>query len=266
MLREGKDGSLVVVGFGIKFLSHLTTETKTYITNADKVLYLVNEPAAKEWIQKYSKSSESLDALYQQYSLRRESYNAIAEYVLHNVRNSQHICAVFYGHPAVFADPGIKAVIQARKEGFDARMLPAISAEDCLFADLLINPGSCGCQSYEATDFLAYQRSYNTDSHLILWQVGFIGTIGHLKDYDNIKGIGLLLKYLSQHYPLDHKAILYEAAQYPHLQPRIADIRLGQLAEAGLTPITTLYIPPLKKNQPKSNVLKELGIQPSSSG
>jgi len=31
-------------------------------------------------------------------------------------------------------------------------MLPGISAEDCLVADLGIDPASSGCQSYEAND------------------------------------------------------------------------------------------------------------------
>jgi hypothetical protein len=33
-------------------------------------------------------------------------------------------------------------------------MLPAVSAEDCLFADLGVDPGAAGCQSHEAADFL----------------------------------------------------------------------------------------------------------------
>jgi hypothetical protein len=45
-------------------------------------------------------------------------------------------------------------------------MLPGISAEDCLFADLGIDPGIYGCQSYEATDFLANGRPWGeTDGH-----------------------------------------------------------------------------------------------------
>jgi len=31
-------------------------------------------------------------------------------------------------------------------------MLPGISAEDCLFADIGVDPGIYGCQSFEATD------------------------------------------------------------------------------------------------------------------
>lgn len=36
------EASLILVGSGIKFISHLTTEAKAYIQHSSKVLYLVN--------------------------------------------------------------------------------------------------------------------------------------------------------------------------------------------------------------------------------
>lgn len=259
-----QESSLVVVGFGIKFFSHLITETKTYIEKADKILYLVNDPVVKNWIKKSYKNTESLDELYQNYSLRQDSYQAIANYILDVLRKKQHLCVVLYGHPAVFAQPGISAVIQARREGFDARILPGISAEDCLFADMLVNPGSCGCQSFEASDFLIYERPFSIASHLILWQVGFIGALGHLQTHDNSVGIKLLVNYLAQQYPLDHPAILYEAAQYAGFESRIETVSLKNIPQAKLSPITTLYIPPPIKLKHNQAVLKALKINLTS--
>ena len=85
------------------------------------------------------------------------------------------MCAVFYGHPGVFVNPSHRAVAQARAEGFRAAMLPGVSAEDCLFADLGLDPGAHGCQSYEATDFVIRRRSCYPSALLILWQVGALG-------------------------------------------------------------------------------------------
>lgn len=90
-----KNASLVVVGSGIKFLSHLTIESKAYIEQSDKVLYLVNEPAMKEWIQKINLHSESLDPFYTQYSLRSDCYRAITNHILQTLRKIQHVCVVF---------------------------------------------------------------------------------------------------------------------------------------------------------------------------
>src|SRR5580658_7209196 len=137
-----KNASLVVVGTGIKFLSHLTTEATVYIEQSDKVLFLVNDPAIKEWIKKKNSCSESLDPLYTKYSLRQDCYQAITDHILKTLYERLHVCVVLYGHPGVFAQPGLDAVLQARKQGFYAVLLPGISAEDCLFADLLIDPGS----------------------------------------------------------------------------------------------------------------------------
>lgn len=152
--------SLVVVGTGIKFLSHLTNEVKAYILQSDKVLYLVNDPAMKDWIRQNNPKSESLDPLYAKYPLRIDCYRAITDYILASLKENQHVCVVLYGHPSVFSQPGLNAVIQARKEGFYAKILPGISAEACLFADLLIDPGLHGCQSFEATDFLIHCTAY----------------------------------------------------------------------------------------------------------
>jgi Tetrapyrrole (Corrin/Porphyrin) Methylases len=78
--------------------------------------------------------------------------NRIIKYVKRDLR----VCAVFYGHPGVFCTPSHESIRIARKLGYRATMLPAISAEDCLFADLGVDPGKHGCQSFEATDFLVY--------------------------------------------------------------------------------------------------------------
>lgn len=62
---------LIVVGSGIKSISHLTEETKRVIQNADKVVYLINEDNLKQWIQREAKNSESLDSIY--FSSEKES-------------------------------------------------------------------------------------------------------------------------------------------------------------------------------------------------
>lgn len=56
--------------------------------------------------------------------------------------------------------------------------MPGISAIDCLFADLKIDPASMGLQSYDATEFLLYDENFSTTSHLVLWQIAIIGEIG----------------------------------------------------------------------------------------
>lgn len=78
--------TLIIVGSGIKFMSHLTTEAKACIEKADKVLYLINEPVMQEWIQKANSSTESLDALYTNCTLRHDNYLLISEYIIENLK------------------------------------------------------------------------------------------------------------------------------------------------------------------------------------
>lgn len=256
-----QNASLTVVGCGIKFLSHLTTETKSYVRNSDKVLYLVNEPAIAEWIQKENPHAESLDRIYSSYKLRQDCYQGITNYILEQLRLNQHLCVVMYGHPTVFAQPALEAVNQAKKEGYYAKILPGISAEDCLFADLLIDPGQCGCQSFEATDFLIYRRYFDASSHLILWQVSVIGALHHPpSSFDNTKGLHVLREYLYDKYPSNHRVILYEAAQYPMLEPRIQELTLEQLPEITCPRISTLYVPPSYKKSCDETMLESLGV------
>jgi tetrapyrrole methylase family protein/MazG family protein len=252
--------SLTVVGSGIKFVSHLTTEAKVYIEQSEKVLYLLNDPVLKEWIKQHNKNAESLDDLYLKFPLRVDCYRAITEYILVTLRKQIHLCVVLYGHPTVFAQPALDAVKKARLEGYYAKILPGISAEACLFADLLIDPGSCGCQSFEATDFLLRKRRFDPSSHLILWQVSVIGALGHVQNFDNLEGATILTRVLAEHYDLSHIVTLYQAAQYPFFEPVIESFPLRDLPTAKFSRISTLYISPIKEVRCDEAMMRELGL------
>ena len=237
-----------------------TTEAKAYIEQADKVLYLLNEPAMQSWIQHANTNTESLDPIYTAYPLREQSYLAITKHILKTVRQNQHVCVVLYGHPSVFATPALEAVIQAKQEGYFAKILPGISSEDCLFADLLIDPASHGCLSLEATDLLVHRRKIDVSCHVILWQISVIGMLGHEKLYDNQNGLDMLYAYLIKYYPLWHELISYSASQYPGLNPIIKKFHLSQLRETQFIRVATLYIPPLKRSMSNKKALAELKI------
>lgn len=255
-----KNASLTVVGTGIKFLSQMTLEAKTYIEKSDKVLYLVNDPALKQWIKNVSQSSESLDDLYFQNRLRADSYSAITNYILEQLIDSKRICVALYGHPTVFSKPALDAVIEAIKQGYDAQIIPGISAEDCLFADLLIDPGTCGCQSFETTDFLIHRRRFDPHSHLILWQPDVIGVLDHDVSH-NKDGAKLLIEHLLNFFPVNHEIIVYEAAQYPGLKPTIVKVQLQDFINIELSPICTLYIKPVGKSKCDNEYALRLNIK-----
>ena len=95
--------------------------------------------------------------------------------MLRHLRKGKIVVGIFYGHPGVFVSPSHRTIAIAREEGYIAKMLPGISAEDCLYADLNIDPSSAGCLMYEATDLLLSNRTLVPSTHLILYQVGAVG-------------------------------------------------------------------------------------------
>jgi len=241
-------------------MSHLSIEAKAAILHADTLFYLVNEPAMRAWLHETVTHCVSLDYLYEQYHLRKDAYCAMTETILRALESKKNICIVLEGHPTMFAKPALDAAIKAKQNNYFTRILPGISSEDYLFAELQIDPGSCGCQSYEATDFLIHKRMFDGCSHLILWQVSVIGMLKHDPHHQHQKGTQILVEYLSQRYPLNHEVFLFEGSQYPQIKSRIEMVNLSALPNANISRITTLYLPPVAKPQLNLEMMEKLNL------
>ncbi|HST25059.1 MAG TPA: SAM-dependent methyltransferase [Gaiellaceae bacterium] len=235
-------GSLTVVGTGIRAGIQLTEEAREAISGADEVFVLA-EPVAARVIAGLNPAVRTLDDLYEPGVARRTAYEAMVERILGPVRAGRSVCAAFYGHPGVFVTPGHEAVRQARAERFEARMLPGISAADCLFADLGIDPGATGCQLYEATDFLDRRPAVDPGAVLVLWQVTVLGRRDYVDDPD-LSNLPLLVEHLRSVYADDHEVIAYEASPYPIGEAVVRRIALSELAGADLPRIGTLVFEP----------------------
>ena len=183
----------------------------------------------------------------------------MVEEILSWVRQDLDVCTAFYGHPGVFVGPSHEAIRRARAEGYPARMLPAISAEDCLFADLGVDPGEVGCQSFEATDFLLRERAADPSVPLVLWQISVIGE--HETNAEtNRAGLRVLAERLAETYGAGHQAVLYEASPFPVGGPLVEPVRLGDLPEAEVTPLATLYVPPAEPSRSSPRMFERLGM------
>jgi len=238
-------GSLIVVGTGIKTVGHLTMEAIAWMRQADKVLYVVGDPIAEAVIRDLNpQGAESLSGLYAEGKPRIQTYNEMVERILACVRSGLKTCLACYGHPGVFVYPSHESIRRARREGFEARMLPGVSSEDCLFADLGVDPGIGGCQSYEATDFLANGRKIDPSSSVVLWQIGVVGDATFKKGSYDLSAFPLLIERLMQYYPPTHVGYLYQAAMFPGCDPIIWPVPLAALGQVPLSAGFTLYIPP----------------------
>lgn len=237
-------GALTVVGTGIRIGAQLTPESRAAIDAADELLYVGAEPLGDRWLASLHPRARALTGLYRPGAPREQVYAAIVEAILEPVRAGARVCAAFYGHPGVFVRPSHEAVARARAEGFDARMLPAVSAEDCLFADLGVDPALHGCASFDATAFLARPRPVDTAAALVLWQVAAVREPRAVTVGAHGANLDVLAARLLELYPPQHEVVLYEASPYPVGEALVERRPLGSLADARPTPQATLYVPP----------------------
>jgi uncharacterized protein YabN with tetrapyrrole methylase and pyrophosphatase domain len=252
--------SLSVVGTGIQTVAQTSLQAKQCIENADRVHVFAADAVTEHWIGKINEKVNSLNRFYEPNKDRAITYEQMIDAVLNDVASDFNVCLVSYGHPGVFAYPTHEAVRRARDAGYHAQMLPAVSSDACLFADLGVDPGATGCQSFEATDFLIHHRRYDPHSILLLWQIGVIGEAGYKSDSGawNREGVRVLTAVLREVYPSDHVVSVYEAARYACCKPKIVNVRLEDLPEAAISVISTLYVPPIANAQTDLEMLARL--------
>ncbi len=256
--RRARQGSLACIGIGITLGSHLTPLARSHIEQADVVFLAVSDGIVEKWIEAMHPDVRSLQPFYAADKPRMKTYREMVAAILAEVRTGKKVCVAFYGHPGVFAWAPHEAIRIARREGYAAHMEPGISAEDCLYADLGIDPGAFGCQHYEASQLLYYKRRIDTSAYLILWQVGAVGDQGRAGPAKNNFYRQVLLERLAKDYPLTHKIVVYRAATLPIHEAHIAHITLRKLADAKIDKADTVVIPPARKLQPDVKTLTRL--------
>lgn len=267
--EEVKSGSLVCVGVGMTLGVHLGPRARSHIEQSDVVFLAVSDPLVELWVQGMNADVRSLQPFYAIGKSRTESYREMVDAIMAEVRSGRRVCGAFYGHPGVFAQVPHQAVQTARSEGFEAVMEAGVSAEDCLYADLGIDPGTWGCQHYEATQFLLFERRFDPSAYLVLWQIGVVGDRSASQVSSALVARELLMEVLAAEYPLDHELIAYEAATLPISAPNVSRMCLRDLPRAELSTATTLVVPPcrpMRRNRAVRARLESAAPGPAPSG
>jgi precorrin-6B methylase 1 len=238
-------GRLVVVGTGIQTVGHLTNESRAWIESADVIFYLAADPVVAEVIDRISRSPAlDLATSYRPDRSRREIYDEIVERIIAPLADGKLACAALYGHPGVLSTIGHEAVAAARAAGYRSHMCAGISAEDCLLADLGIDPGRFGLISYEATDFVINQRTVDPSANLVLWQIGKVAVFDHGDRRSSPEALQAVVDKLLVHHPADHEVVVYQAAVTPNRPPLVVRSPLRDLPGQRLGPGHTLFVPP----------------------
>lgn len=252
-------GRLVVVGTGIRSIGQLTLEAVSWIRAADVVCHAVSDPLTKRWIIDNATVAHDLTSFYEEGVFRRTTYRRTAEHVVSHVRDGLLVVLASYGHPGTFDESSHLAIKMARDEGYPATMLAAVSATDCLFADLGIDPGEGTCETYEATDMLIRSRVPRPDSHVIVWQIGFVANIGFSRGPTS-GNVEALRDYLLKFYPATHEVTYYQGPQYATCPPVTLTVQLADLASVPKVDASTLYVPPSRTRAIDAEVVSGLGL------
>jgi precorrin-6B methylase 1 len=242
-------GSLACVGIGITLGSHISPLARSHIEKSDVVFVAVSDGIVELWLKEMNPDVRSLQPLYAEGKSRPQTYREMVEVMMTEVRAGKRVCGVFYGHPGVFAWAPHRAIKVAREEGYAAHMEPGISSEDCLYADLGIDPGKVGCQHFDTTQFMLFRRNVDPSAWLILWQVGLAGEQTGRRFATGPAYRKVLVDVLLRDYPPDHEVTIYRAVTLPLQAPRMERMTIAQLPQADLTMSDTLAVPPAHELQ-----------------
>jgi precorrin-6B methylase 1 len=251
-------GSLSCVGLGMTLGSHLTPLARSHIEQADVVFAALSDGVVEMWLERMHPDVRSLQSYYQEGKSRMKTYRQWVEVIMTEVRAGKRVCGVFYGHPGIFAWSPHKAIEVARAEGFPAHMEPGISAEDCLYADLGIDPGRFGCQHFEASQLLFYERRIDPAGYVVLWQVGLVGDRSLARFQTGPAYRQVLVDLLSRDYPLDHEVIIYRGATLPIERPRVRRVALRDLPHVQVAVEETVVLPPAETLKPNLAIQERL--------
>lgn len=252
------NGSLVCVGIGMTLGSHISPLARSHIEGADVVFAGVSDGIVELWLARMNNDVRSLQPYYKEGKSRLQTYKQMVEVILTEVRAGKRVCGVFYGHPGVFAWAPHKSIEMARQEGYEAHMEPGISSEDCMYADLGIDPGTYGCQHFEASQFMLYRRRVDPSAWLMLWQVGLAGDQSQGRFATGAAYRQVLVDVLARDYPLNHEVIVYRAATLPIQSPRIERMTLADLPQADIGMSEMVAVPPAVPMQADTEIRARL--------
>jgi precorrin-2 methylase len=238
-------GALVIIGFGITAVSHVTPEARERLRNADVVFYNPTSELIADYIRQQNTNTVDLSQLYGESKRRRITYVQMAELMLREVRKGRSVVGAFPGHAGFFNMTARRALAIAKDEGHATRMLPGISSLDCLVSDLRIDPGVGGLQILKAGLYLRGVQPLATWGHVVLIQVSHIGDATFSKaGPDNRKFLALIAKLITDYGP-SQEALYYLAPIFPWLEPVIRKHTLKEWLDRELTALGggILYLP-----------------------
>lgn len=247
MKSPPKIHDIYLVGLGIVSTLQITRETEQTLRLCKEVFFLHSEPSiVHKYIRELCPDVTDLHSLYEVNVQREKAYYKMVETVIDAAKKNPPVALALYGNPVVFVTPTQLIMEIADKLGLKVKMLPGISAFDCMLVDLDVDP-SQGTLIYEANDMLLHKRELHPDMHCFIWQVGGVESETYSTAINLPSRFLRLKKYLLQYYPQEHEGVIITCATNPAVDAKLTRVKLGELEtepvqmHAG----ATLYIPPV---------------------
>jgi uroporphyrin-III C-methyltransferase len=246
-IHVSHDPDIFIVGLGLR-VDHLSPETELALRSSRRVFYVSHVPEVAQRLESWCNDVTDLAVIsYREQIDRLDAYKRMAATVIDGALEAPPVALALYGHPLVLSQPSTITLRTAARIGLRTKVLPAISALDCLIADLGVDPLATGVQMHEATNLLLYRRPLLPDMATIVWQVGLLETRLHTaKRYSRPERLLRLRDHLLRFYPPTHSAFGVSSSVQESTPPEIHRFRLEQLPELSflLHPGMTMYIPP----------------------
>jgi uncharacterized protein YabN with tetrapyrrole methylase and pyrophosphatase domain len=238
---------IYLVGLGLR-RDQITAQAKSAMRSSKKVFYISHAPDVAPLLKNFCPEAIDLvPSAYSEIQDRFHTYKEIAATIIAAAMAEPPVTFALYGHPLVLSQPSSLILGLASDLQIRVSILPGISAMDCVFADLGIDPLQHGIQMHEATDLLLYQRPLVPDMATLIWQVGHVETRLHTNRSSRPERLTRLQEYLIKYYEPSHMIFAVASSVSPEQGPQISQMPLIKLSDHAplLHAGTSLYIPPL---------------------
>ncbi len=240
---------ITVVGLGIRCPDQVTREAERALRRANEVLFVDTGLATEAYLRTLCARVTPLYAgSYVEGDTRLATYHHLAARVLDAALDRAPVAFAVQGHPTVFVNAPFLVRDAAAALGLSFRVLPGISSMDCLFAELMIDPGVHGLLTVEATDLLLRRRPLLADVPTLIWQVGTVESRLYTTRRNRPERLDRLVAALLASYPADHPVTAAFSSPHPLAPGARIDVPLRDLRECApdLHVGFTLYLPPAR--------------------
>ena len=237
---------IYMVGLGVLNVDHITRETERVIRRSNEVLYVDTGVATPAYLESLSPRATSLFATsYEENGHRLNAYYGMAARVLDAAMDHPPVTFAMHGHPIVGAYAPFLIRDMARLLDLEVLVLPGVSAMDCLFAELMVDPCASGMQMYEATDLLLRRRPLQPDVPALIWQIGCVETRLHSQRVSKSERFERLRAHLLRFYPPEHRSAAVYSTPHPLMPSTVHRFALQDICARArsLHAGFTLFIP-----------------------